>query len=149
VVNGASGVTSHSVNLTGLASGTLYHYRVVSVDAANNSAASTNATFTTSAAPPPATGSITLEWSGSTANAGGSTPLTDLAGYRVYRATRSASTCATFSQVHQVTHTTPGGTLQATIQNIPVGTYCFIVTAFDTQGGESTASNQLVETISN
>lgn len=43
-------VTSHSVNLTGLTQGTTYHYKVTSVDAATNSASSTDATFDTDAA---------------------------------------------------------------------------------------------------
>jgi hypothetical protein len=46
---GAASVTSHSVGLGGLAASTLYHYRVTSVDAAGNSAASGDFTFTTTA----------------------------------------------------------------------------------------------------
>lgn len=40
-------VTSHSVNLTGLTTDTLYHYQVTSKDAANNQVQSSDATFTT------------------------------------------------------------------------------------------------------
>ncbi len=43
-------VTAHSQTLTGLAPGTLYHYRVMSRDAAGNRAVSTDLTFST--APP-------------------------------------------------------------------------------------------------
>ena len=46
-------VTGHSVALSGLSSGTTYHYRVHSRDAAGNLAMSGNFTFTTTAAPPP------------------------------------------------------------------------------------------------
>ena len=46
-------VTSHSQTLSGLASGTLYHFRVESKDAAGNRALSGDGTFTTLAAPPP------------------------------------------------------------------------------------------------
>jgi len=42
-------VTSHSEELTGLKAGKTYHYRVISKDAANNQAASADATFTTAA----------------------------------------------------------------------------------------------------
>ncbi len=42
-------VTSHSVSLTGLTASTLYHYQVISKDAAGNSTTSADATFTTSA----------------------------------------------------------------------------------------------------
>ena len=47
--------TAHSQPLTGLAAGTLYHYRVRSADAAGNLAVSADGTFTTAAAPPPDT----------------------------------------------------------------------------------------------
>jgi hypothetical protein len=45
-------VASHSQALSGLAAGTLYHYRVKSRDAAGNLAVSGDLTFTTSAPPP-------------------------------------------------------------------------------------------------
>jgi len=45
----ATDVTSHSATLSGLASSTLYHYRVKSRDAAGNLATSSDFTFTTSA----------------------------------------------------------------------------------------------------
>jgi hypothetical protein len=45
----SSNVTSHGVALSGLASGTLYHYRVRSRDAAGNLAVSGDFTFTTAA----------------------------------------------------------------------------------------------------
>jgi chitodextrinase len=48
----ASLVTSHSVNLTGLACQTTYHYRVSSADAAGNRATNTDRTFTTGACSP-------------------------------------------------------------------------------------------------
>jgi hypothetical protein len=47
---------SHSQAISGLAPGTLYHYRVRSRDAAGNLASSADFTFTTTTASPPATG---------------------------------------------------------------------------------------------
>jgi hypothetical protein len=47
----ASSVTSHSITLSGLASATTYHFTVGSQDAVGNVATSSDATFTTSAAP--------------------------------------------------------------------------------------------------
>ncbi|MCK4718419.1 MAG: pre-peptidase C-terminal domain-containing protein [Thermoplasmata archaeon] len=47
VASGSSGVTSHSVALTGLSPGTTYHYRVKSMDAATNTATSSDKTFAT------------------------------------------------------------------------------------------------------
>lgn len=55
-------VTTHSVALTGLASGTTYHYRVRSRDAAGNLATSGNVSFTTAAGAdtaPPAISAVT------------------------------------------------------------------------------------------
>ena len=49
----ASLVISHAVTLSGLTAGTVYHYRVISKDAAQNVAVSADATFTTSAAGSP------------------------------------------------------------------------------------------------
>jgi hypothetical protein len=49
---GSSGVTSHSVSLSGLSTSTTYHYEVCSTDAASNTACSADATFTTNIASP-------------------------------------------------------------------------------------------------
>src|SRR5690606_26268207 len=46
-INTSPRVTEHEVNLSGLLSCTLYHYAVVSIDGASNTATSTNKTFTT------------------------------------------------------------------------------------------------------
>jgi len=58
-------VTSHSVALTGLASGTTYHFRVASTDEFGNTASSTDAIFTTGVVsdetPPPAPGITTTD----------------------------------------------------------------------------------------
>jgi hypothetical protein len=54
-------VTSHSAPISGLTAGTLYHYRVMSRDAAGNLSVSADRTFTTAAAPdttPPVISSI-------------------------------------------------------------------------------------------
>ena len=50
-------VLSHSVNLTGLTSNTLYHYRVKSKDSAGNLATGVDNNFTTSNTTPPPSGS--------------------------------------------------------------------------------------------
>jgi hypothetical protein len=44
-------VTAHSVDITGLAANTLYHYQVTSTDAAGNATTSADGTFTTSTTP--------------------------------------------------------------------------------------------------
>jgi hypothetical protein len=50
---GTASITSHSVTLSGLLAGTLYHYRVESKDAAGNLASSGDLTFTTQTVVPP------------------------------------------------------------------------------------------------
>lgn len=52
----SSPVTSHSVTLSGLSSGALYHYRVISKDTSNAGATSTDGTFTTAVAAVESTG---------------------------------------------------------------------------------------------
>jgi hypothetical protein len=47
-VTNASNVTSHSLNLTGLTTNTVYHYKVTSVDVYGQTTSSADATFTTS-----------------------------------------------------------------------------------------------------
>ncbi|HTK04833.1 MAG TPA: fibronectin type III domain-containing protein [Candidatus Eisenbacteria bacterium] len=51
-------VTSHSVNLTGLTSQTLYHFRVRSADSSSNEATSSDGTFTTLDTTPPAISNV-------------------------------------------------------------------------------------------
>ncbi len=47
----ASLVTTHTAAVSGLSSGTLYHYQIVSKDASGNTATTTDSTFTTASAP--------------------------------------------------------------------------------------------------
>ena len=90
--------TSHSLTLTGLSSGTAYHFNVGSQDAAGNVATSTDYTFTTitpDITPPtvPAnlvasttsSSQINLTWDAST-------DATGVAGYDIYRCTGSSCT---------------------------------------------------------
>ena len=53
-------VTTHSVNLTGLSSSTVYHFRVTSVNADNDTAQLTDNTFTTAAAGTTTTSTVTV-----------------------------------------------------------------------------------------
>jgi hypothetical protein len=84
--------TSHTVLLSGLATSTLYHFRILSADSNNNLATSTDYTFTTTSGPdvsaPTAPGSFTatstsssqinLSWNASSDNIG-------VSGYNIYR----------------------------------------------------------------
>src|SRR5207248_2868669 len=62
----ATPLTAHSVALTGLSDGTIYHYRVKSKDAAGNLATSADSTFTTNDITPPVISGITVTSIGAT-----------------------------------------------------------------------------------
>jgi len=96
-------------------------------------------TPTPSTPAPVVTGSIALSWSAPTTNSDG-TPITDLAGYRVYYGTASGF------YTDNLTITNPG-TLTATITNLPADTYYVIVRAFNSVNSESQASVEVSKTI--
>lgn len=80
----------------------------------------------------------TLSWNAPTTNVDGS-PLTDLAGYKVYYGTSSGN---------YTNQTDVGNVLTSQITNLTAGiTYYFAVTAYDTSGNESGYSNEVSKTI--
>ena len=85
--------------------------------------------------------SALLTWDPPTKNADDAgTPLTDLAGYKVKRGTVSGTyTAAAPIDV--------GNVLTYTVSSLPAGTHYFVVTAYDTSGNESVASNEGSKTI--
>lgn len=85
------------------------------------------------------TGSATLSWDAPTQNADG-TPLTDLAGYRVYY----GKTLGDYSS--SITINNPG-VVTAVVDNLSEGTWFFVVTARDLSGNESEESNVASKTI--
>ncbi len=90
-------------------------------------------------APQTASGSASLSWTAPTVNTNG-TPITDLAGYHIYYGTTEGS-LDTFIDV-------PGAALtEYEISNLASGTYFFTVTAYNSLGLESAASNQASKTI--
>jgi outer membrane lipoprotein-sorting protein len=83
-------------------------------------------------------GFATLSWDAPTTNADG-TPLTDLAGYRIYYGTSSGN----YSQNINV-----GNVTTYTVDNLTEGaTYYFTATAYDAAGNESEYSNEDSKTI--
>ena len=81
---------------------------------------------------------VTLSWDAPTTNADG-TPLTDLAGYKVYYGNYSGK----YSQNIDV-----GNVPTYTVDNLTDGlTYYFSITAYDTSGNESRYSNEVSRTI--
>ncbi len=130
----ASMVTSHSQSVSGLSSSTLYHYRVLSRDAAGNLTTSADYTFTTLTPPdttPPtipgnvqasaiSTSQVNFNWNLSTDNIA-------VTGYKIFRnGTQIATTSSTSYQ--------DSGLSQAT-------TYTYSVKAYDGAGNESDHSN--------
>jgi hypothetical protein len=120
----ATSLTAHSTSLSGLASGTTYHYRVRSRDAAGNLATSGDFTFTTATAP---NVSVNLAWEAS--------PDLTVTGYKLYIGT-STGVYSTTVNVGNVTAYTVTGLTSGTV-------YYFVVTAFDATGLESDLSNEV------
>ncbi|MBZ0156183.1 MAG: fibronectin type III domain-containing protein, partial [Alphaproteobacteria bacterium] len=85
------------------------------------------------AAPDAFSASAALSWDAPTTNTDGS-PLTDLAGYKLYYGTSSGS----YSQTINV-----GTTSSYTVTGLLGGTYYFAVTAYDSEGNESAYSNEV------
>ncbi len=83
------------------------------------------------------TGSATLAWNAPTTNTDG-TPLTDLAGYKIYYGTSSGNYTSSVNI---------GNVTSYTITNLSSGTYFFAMTTYDTSGIESSFSNELSKTI--
>jgi hypothetical protein len=78
------------------------------------------------------TGSATLAWNAPVTNTDG-TPLTDLAGHKIYYGTSSGN----YTSVIDV-----GNVTTYTVTNLSPGAYYFAVTSYDTSGIESTYSNE-------
>jgi len=95
----------------------------------------------TAEAPGPvvSSGSIRLGWDAPQVRADGS-PLTDLAGYRIYYGTASGS----YSQVISING---ASTTSYTIENLPAGSYYLVLKAVDASSNESAATAELSKTI--
>ena len=78
-------------------------------------------------------GSIALSWNAPTQNEDGS-PLTDLAGYKVYYGTSSNN------YTHEID---VGNVTSINLSNLAPGTYYFRLAAYDQSGNESDPSNEI------
>lgn len=121
-----------AVNVAGLSAGTYNAVITVAASGATNTPQIVPVTLTVAATPPPTTGSVTLTWN---ANA-----ESDLAGYKVYRATASGAYGAPIASL-------ASGTTQYVSSGLAVGTYFFVVTAFDQSGNESSPSSEVSKSI--
>jgi hypothetical protein len=123
-----SSTLATSVNTAGLAAGT--YNGTLTVSAAGTSSKTVAVTLTVNA---PATSSATLTWTAVTA--------TDLAGYKIYRATTSGGYGAPIATVQG-----NGTTYIAT--GLQSGTtYFFVITSYDSSGNESLHSNEVSKSI--
>lgn len=83
------------------------------------------------------TGTAALTWNGPSTNAD-TTPLADLAGYRVYRSSVSGQYNNPPVATVAAGSASGGGTgITTTINNLASGTYYFVVRAYDSSGNES------------
>ncbi len=80
---------------------------------------------------------VSLTWDPPTTNEDG-TPLTDLAGYKVYYGNASGNYTENIDVVNVLTYT---------VKNLTDGTWYFAVTAYDTSDNESDYSNEVNKTI--
>jgi hypothetical protein len=84
-------------------------------------------------------GTASLSWNAPTEDANG-TPITGLAGYRVYYGTDP-------NDLSQSVEVTGAETTTCVVQNLPAGTYYFAVSAYNSSGVESEQSNEGIITI--
>ena len=97
------------------------------------------------------TNSATLTWDPPTTNADG-TPLTDLAGYKIYYGTSPGNYITTIDAGCAPCSSSCPGTGQTTVctyivQNLTPGTYYFAVTVYETSRNEGGYSNEVSKTI--
>lgn len=82
-------------------------------------------------------GTAALDWDAPTTNVDG-TPLTDLAGYRIHIGASSGTYTSSINV---------GNVTAYSMNNLVPGTYYFVVTAYNTNGIESSYSNEADKTI--
>ena len=141
IANKPAWATFHSS--TGALSGTpgsmdVGTFANVSISASNGSLASSLPAFTITVHPA-TLGSATVSWQPPTLRSDG-TPLTNLAGFRIYYGTSPGS----YPTVISVPN--PGITTYV-ISSLPSGTYYFVATAYDSSGSESAYSAPASKTI--
>ena len=93
------------------------------------------------------TGSVTLEWDAPITNddSPANSELVDLAGYNIYYYPKGLQSSAQTVQIEN-------NFTSATVSGLTPGTWCFITTAYDYTGNESSDSNEIcseITTISN
>jgi len=123
--------------------GTSGHITITASNGSNGSNGSNRASLTPFTirvnAPTASTGSATLSWSAPTENTDG-TPVTDLAGYRVYYGTSAGDLNKTLSVAG-------GASIKVVVDGLSPGKYYFAVIAYTATGIDSGQSNVADQTI--
>jgi hypothetical protein len=83
--------------------------------------------------------SATLSWMPPTQNAD-ETPLTDLAGYKIYYGTEPGN-------YQRTIHIDNPGLSMYVVQSLAPNTYCFVLTAINSRGVESRFSNEVCKLV--
>jgi hypothetical protein len=97
--------------------------------------------------PNPLSYNTTISWDAPTTNSDGTNlTVTDLAGYKVYYGKKVDNNSILFGNVIPVSNVNE---TTVTILNLTSGTYCFAVTAYNTEGDESDYSNIVSKTVDN
>lgn len=126
-----TGAVTAFANLSGLAAGTYSGSITISATGATNSPRTIPVSFTVSSTTS-TTKSATLTW---TANG-----ETDLAGYKIYRATSTGAYGAPIATLGKVT--------SYAVANLQTNTtYFFVITAYDSSGNESSYSNEVSKSV--
>jgi hypothetical protein len=131
---------AHSLNLSGLNPATLYHYRVISKDASNNSATSTDRTFTTLDTVPPVISAIAVD------------SITVSSARINWTTNELADSKASYGLTVSYGGVVSAGTLvanhQLTVSGLSANTlYHFIATSKDAAGNSATSTDQTFTTL--
>jgi Putative Ig domain len=110
-------------------------YAGITISAVQGTTRVTLPAFTIAVADANSIGNVTLSWQAPTENADG-TQLTDLKGYKVHYGMASKR----YSQTIQLAN---AGLVTYVVQNLNAGKYYFAVTAYNSQGRESTLSSEV------
>jgi len=129
----ATGALSGSPNLGDIG---VYNGITISVSDGQNSASLAAYSITVTQV---ALGSATLSWTAPTQNNDGS-PLTDLAGYKIYYGTNQGN----YSTTIQIDNP---GIATYVVENLTPTTYYFVATAFNASGVESAFSGEAIKVV--
>lgn len=138
-------VMSHSVALSGLASGTIYHFKVTSVDASSNSTASSDGTFTTQVTPDTTAPIITNLQPSGTFPAGTSQVTLTCVTNEVATVKYSTAIGVAYADMPN-TFTNTGGTSHSTVVSglVNGGSYTYYIKAQDAAGNANSGDLYVV-----